>query len=226
MSKRRPIVLVAVLTLSATSLIAATTRAHGSVAVARPSPSTLTAVRDRVEMWLDANGFDHFQVDEVMAFTTNDYAAVSDRAGKPAFELLVAPDRSWLMEEPASMMWNTKYGMLPHTSGTLEPIPGLGMVWGMSMMGSMMGSPHSWYSGGAGPATTIAQAAGVADRWLAKHRRGETAESDGRSFPGYFTLDTTRNGKTYGMLSVNRASGAIWYHGWHGGFLTERQFTS
>jgi hypothetical protein len=110
MSKRRPIVLVAVLTLSATSLIAATTRAHGSVAVARPSPSTLTAVRDRVEMWLDANGFDHFQVDEVMAFTTNDYAAVSDRAGKPAFELLVAPDRSWLMEEPASMMWNTKYG--------------------------------------------------------------------------------------------------------------------
>jgi len=96
---------------------------------ALPPAAALAAVRDRVETWLDANRFRHFKVDEVMVFTNNDYVAVSDAAGRPAFELLVAPDRSWLMEEPASMMWNSKYGMLPHTSATIEPIPGLNMMW-------------------------------------------------------------------------------------------------
>jgi hypothetical protein len=212
--------------LAAASLTAETARTHSASAAVRsaPGPATLVALRSRVEAWLHTNGFRGFKVDEVMAFTNNDYAAVSDKAGKPAFELLVAPDRSWLMEEPASMMWNTKYGMLPHTSATLEPIPGLSMMWGTNMMGSVMGSPHSWYSAGAGPVITVRQAATAANRWLAKMRPDERAESDGRAYPGYFTLDTTRNGKTAGMLSVNQVSGAIWYHGWHGNFLAERQF--
>jgi len=94
------------------------------------------------------------------------------------------------------------------------------------MMGSVMGSPHSWYSAGAGAVTSITQAVTVANRWLAKMRPGEAAESDGRAYPGYFTLDTTVSDKTYGMLSVNRLSGAVWYHGWHGRFLAEKQFTS
>lgn len=226
MSKRRPIVLAATLALIATSAVTTATRAHAVTSVAPPSAEALTAVRNRVETWLNANGFDNFKVDEVMAFTTNDYVSVSDKAGKPAFELLLAPDRSWLMEEPASMMWNTRYGMLPHTSGTLEPVPGLGMMWGTNMMGSVMGSPRSWYSGGTGAVTTIKRAVVVANRWLAKNRHGEVAESDGRGYPGYFTLDTTRNGKTFGMLSVNQVSGAIWYHGWHGTFLAEKQFAS
>ena len=72
----------------------------------------------------------------------------------------------------------------------------------------------------------MSRAAEVANSWLAKNRQGEQAESDGRAFPGYYTLDTTRNGKTFGMLSVNRVSGAIWYHGWHGTFVAERQFAS
>jgi hypothetical protein len=43
-------------------------------------------------------------------------------------------------------------------------------------------------------------------------------------FPGYYSFDTTLNGKTHGMLSVNAATGAVWYHGWHGTFLSEKQF--
>ena len=43
-------------------------------------------------------------------------------------------------------------------------------------------------------------------------------------FPGYYTLDTTRNGKTVGMLSVNARTGAVWHHGWHGRFLGEQEF--
>ena len=94
------------------------------------------------------------------------------------------------------------------------------------MMGSMMGSPHSWYSAGTGAVTSVGQAVSVANRWLARARPGEVAESDGRAFPGYFTLDTTTAGKTAGMLSVNRLSGAIWYHGWHATFVAEHQFAT
>jgi hypothetical protein len=32
------------------------------------------------------------------------------------------------------------------------------------------------------------------------------------------------SGTPAGMLSVNQATGAIWYHGWHGGFLAQRGY--
>ena len=44
------------------------------------------------------------------------------------------------------------------------------------------------------------------------------------AFPGYYTLDTTRAGTTTGMVSVNAATGTVWYHTWHGRFLSERDF--
>ena len=196
--------------------------AAATAAAGAPSPASPSTVASRVHTWLASNGFGGFQVAEVMVFSENDYVAVDDKAGKPAFELLVGPSMSWLMEEPASMMWNTKYGMLPHTRTTIQPIPGMSMMWG----GGMMGSPHTWYDAGNGAVTSLPRAVAVANRWLADNRKGETAESDGRAFPGYFTLDTTRSGKTFGMLSVNRVSGAVWYHGWHGTFAAERQFSS
>jgi hypothetical protein len=211
--------------LAATSFAAASTRARTSPGanIVAPTPAALATVRDRVEHWLETSGFAGFRVTEVMAFTDNDYVAVNDKSGKPAFELLVGPNRSWLMEEPASMMWNTRYGMLARTSETVEPIPGLSMMMGGA---GMMGSPSSWYSGGTGKVTSLNRAVAVADKWLVKARPGETAETDGRAFPGYYTMDTTRSGKTAGMVSVNAATGAVWYHGWHGTFLSERQFTS
>jgi hypothetical protein len=221
------VIAAAAVALAATSVATASPRTHTNPATtALPTPAALAAIRDHVQQWLASAGFDGFRVREVMAFSNNDYAAVDGKSGKPAFELLVAPVQSWLMEEPASMMWNTRYGMLGNTSQTLEPIPGMSMMWGGGMMGTgMMGSLPSWYSSGSGKVATLSQAVAVANKWLAKTRPGETAEKDGRSYPGYFTMDTTRNGKTAGMLSVNASSGAVWYHGWHGTFLGERQFS-
>jgi hypothetical protein len=236
---RQPLINISILVaagailLATASLATASTRTHRSPATsAVPTPATLAAVRDHVQQWLASAGFKGFRVSEVMAFSNNDYAAITGKNGKPAFELLVATNRSWLMEEPASMMWNTRYGMLGNTNQTFEPIPGMSMLWGGGMMGGgmmgngMMGSPTSWYSKGTGKVTSLSQAVTVADTWLAKTRPGQTAEKDGRSYPGYFTMDTIRNGKTAGMLSVNASSGAVWYHGWHGTFLSERMFTS
>lgn len=62
---------------------------------------------------------------------------------------------------------------------------------------------------------------------LVHARSGERVDPDVGGmghFPGYYTLDTTRNGKTVGMLSVNARTGAVWHHGWHGRFLGEQEF--
>ncbi len=39
-------------------------------------------------------------------------------------------------------------------------------------------------------------------------------------FYGYHTIMTTLEGEHYGMLSVNGFSGDVWYHTWHGMFLS------
>ncbi|PBC75887.1 hypothetical protein BX265_0576 [Streptomyces sp. TLI_235] len=63
------------------------------------------------------------------------------------------------------------------------------------------------------------RAVGIADRWLARHRAGEHAgEAD--DFPGYYTLHTLDGtGRIMGMLSVDAATGQVWYHTWHNTFL-------
>ena len=188
-----------------------------------PSAGSLTDVRDWVERWLDSRGFTGFRVSEVMAFSNNDYVAIRDAKGKPAFELLTGRGLGWLMEEPPSMMWNTRYGMMRGwTGGSVR-----GGMMGSMMGGGMMNGWNGWYGGGSGRVSSVAQAARIADRWLARTRSGERVESDVGGmghFPGYYTLDTIRDGLTVGMLSVNASTGAVWYHGWHGRFLSEREF--
>jgi hypothetical protein len=40
---------------------------------------------------------------------------------------------------------------------------------------------------------------------------------------GYFTFDVLRDGRPVGMLSVNAYTGQVWYHGWHGAFVREKE---
>jgi hypothetical protein len=192
----------------------------GSTGVAAPTPAQVTKIGQRVNGWLASNGFDGFKVAEVMAFTGNDYVAVHDSKGMPAFELLTDLNTNWIMEEPPSMMWNTRYGMMGDYGSRVSPMMGGWM---------MAGSWNRWYGGGNRHVATTAGAVAVADRWLAKAHPGERVASDAGGsamgkFPGYYTFDTTKGGKTYGMLSVNAATGAVWYHGWHGTFLAEQEF--
>jgi len=72
---------------------------------------------------------------------------------------------------------------------------------------------------GAGTATVGGeQAQVIADRWLQPNRPGEHA-GVADAFPGYYTVHTLRGDQVAGMLSVNAATGAVWYHGWHGRFI-------
>jgi hypothetical protein len=65
---------------------------------------------------------------------------------------------------------------------------------------------------------SAAQAVTDAQAWLNARRTGLTA-GDAMAFPGYYTLHTRRGGTIVGMMSVNAAGGAVWYHTWHGSFV-------
>jgi hypothetical protein len=41
------------------------------------------------------------------------------------------------------------------------------------------------------------------------------------AYYGYYTIMTKLEGEHYGMLSVNGYSGDVWYHIWHGMFISE-----
>jgi hypothetical protein len=194
----------------------------GAAGMGTPTAAQLSRVASQVNSWLASNGYPGFKAAEVMAFTNNDYVAVHDQKGKPAFELLTDLNTNWLMEEPPSMMWNTRYGMMGDYGSRIGP------MMGGSMMG---GSWNSWSARGTGKVNTTAAAVTIANRWLATAHPGEQVASDAGGsamgkFPGYYTFDTTYRGKTYGMLSVNGTTGAVWYHGWHGTFLAEQELAA
>ena len=93
-------------------------------------------------------------------------------------------------------------------------------------MAGRPGEWNGWYAAGKTKVTSPAR--GDRDREPRGSRRPTRARwprATRAPFPGYFTLDTTVGGKKGGMLSVNAATGAVWYHGWHGGFLAERDYS-
>lgn len=63
------------------------------------------------------------------------------------------------------------------------------------------------------------QAQHRAQQWL-RDRRSDLTAAKPDAFPGYYTLHTMRTGKINGMLSVNASTGAVWYHTWHGTYIS------
>ena len=174
------------------------------------SAADLKAVRERVNAWLRERGFDGFKVVNVMAFTRNDYVAVTDPSGRGAFELLSGPRDQWLMPEPGpNMMWNTRYGMMSAGGSTRGYGPGM-------MRGFGAYSSPSRKRGAISPARADA----IAQSWLNENLSGRKT-LDSTSFPGYYTIDVGTADQPSGMLSVNASTGAVWYHSWHGRFLAE-----
>jgi hypothetical protein len=146
---------------------------------------------------------------EVMEFENNFYALVTDKSnGTGAFELLVNRYTGFVHPEPGpNMMWNTQYG---HMAGFGD------------MMGGMMGQFRSQQQG---PLTvTVAEARTAAQQWLDANQPGAELADDEMQFPGYYTMDFLKDGKTAGMLSVNGYTGQVWYHTWHGSFIGEKVF--
>jgi hypothetical protein len=144
-------------------------------------------------------------VDEVMEFSNNYYASIREKStGVGAFEILIDKSTGSVMEEPPSMMWNSRYGMMPG-----------------GMMGGMLGGAGF---GSGGPMTVSSQQAqDTAQAWLDDNQPGTKAHSSD-PFYGYYTVDFERSGSLVGMVSVNGYSGQVWYHTWHGTFIQTKDF--
>lgn len=179
-------------------------------AYATPGDGGLTDLEDvetTVHDYVERLGYTNLEVTEIMEFDRNYYAIVAEEdTGIGAMELLVDQSTGAVGPEPGpNMMWNAKYGM---------------HGWG-GMMGRWSPRFGEGRSGFATGEMTLSaeEAQDVAQRWLDANLPGRTAgEAD--AFYGYYTLHFLQDAEIEGMLSVHGSSGDVWYHGWHGDFVT------
>jgi hypothetical protein len=143
-------------------------------------------------------------VKEVMEFQQNYYVVYSEKStGINAFEMLIDKQRGSISPEfGPNMMWNTKYG---HGN----------MMGGFG--GRMMGGGS--YAGS--PQISLDKANEIAQKYLAGSYSGAQVE-DVLQFYGYYTVHAMRDGKVFGMFSVNAFSGSVWWHSWHGAYIQSR----
>ncbi len=202
---------------------------------------TLAAARSDAQRFADRLGL---TVGEVLQFRENFYAKLVDSKGNGATEVLVDPATGAVsIEYGPAMMWNTKYGMGRAGLGMMGSYggsmmrgyggammsgarSGYGGMMGGSGYGSMGGSGYGPGNAGSGTTSTgatvtMASARSLAQRWLDSHEAGVKVERGGDAFPGYYTLETLRDGKITGMISVNATTGAVWPHWWHGAFVAK-----
>jgi hypothetical protein len=162
------------------------------------------AVHDYVERL----GYADLEVTEIMEFERNYYAIVAEEdTGIGAMEVLVDKSSGAVGPEPGpNMMWNAEYGMMGRGGGMMGMLrPELGQGMGGYATDGMTLSPE--------------EAQNVAQRWLDSNLPGRTSgEAD--PFYGYYTLHFLNDGQIEGMLSVHGSSGDVWYHSWHGDFVT------
>ena len=137
---------------------------------------------------------------EVEEYAWNFYGVVKEKStGTNAFQIIVNKYSGAVYPEMGpNMMWNTKYSP---------------MAW-------MVGG---WFNPLAGKMTvTMEQAHASAEQYLKSYLPNTTVEDKGNTFYGYYNFDVLQNGKTFGMLSVNGYTGAVWYHTWHGDFVSTK----
>jgi len=176
--------------------------------------TTIDAAVARATSALAAAGTADLTVAEVMEFSNHFYVLVKEKStGTGAFELIIERNGFVHPEPGPNMMWNTKYG---HMAG----FRGFGMG---GMMGYGYGPGPQGWNQGAQPSITIQRARQIASQYLATALPGTTPD-EGTAFYGYFTFDVERDGKPFGMLSVNAYTGQVWYHTWHGTFVQEKEF--
>lgn len=183
------------------------------------SPITIDQAVNAAQGYLASYNNPDLILDEVMEFDNNFYVIVKEKStGTAAFEVLVDRYSGYVHPEfGPNMMWNAKYSPMGSMMG--------GLVAGF---GGMMGGWLGGYSGNLPAAqmpVSVAQARADAQRYLGGALPGATLSESTNAFYGYYTIDVVREGKVYGMLSVNGYGGQVWYHTWHGSFIQEKELS-
>jgi hypothetical protein len=152
--------------------------------------SDIAQAEDIVEKYLAALGND-FEIEEIMEFSNHFYIIIQEEStGVNVFELLVDRYTGSISYEPGpSMMWNQKYGHMGRVN-----------------------NPNTSMSIDSQQASIYAQG------WLDRNYQSTSVE-EMKVFYGYYTMDVSRDGRIFGMLSVNGFTGEVWYHSWHGDFI-------
>lgn len=163
-------------------------------------PLTVDEAKASVEDFLNKLGNDDLTVGEVMIFDNHAYVRVIEKStGTGAMELLVDPSSKAVHPEfGPNMMWNLKYGG----------------------RAGMMGRFWLKQNVDVSEMTVSAEeAVKTAQEYLDSCNTGASA-GEAEPFYGYYTLDVLKNGQPVGMLSVNGYTGQVFYHHWHGKFIT------
>lgn len=195
---------------------------YGGPTDAATAPLTVDQARDAANRYLDYWGNSDLKVREALEFTNGFYARVEEQStGAGAFEILIDRNSGVVSPEPGpNMMWDTKYGAW----GTYNTA-GYGGMMGGGYGGGMMGGQY----GQARSSTTTDMpvkkddARSRAQKFLDRQLPG-TQAGDPDTFYGYYTIEVKKDGNTLGMLSVDGYYGQVWFHSWHGAFLSEKQF--
>jgi hypothetical protein len=164
------------------------------------TPLKLDDAVSRAQQYVAAYNNSDLKLAEVEEYAWNFYGLVKEKStGNGAFEIIVDKYSGAVSPEMGpNMMWNTKY----------------------SPMTNMLGG---WLNQPPGKMTlTVEQARVSAAQYLKTYLPNATVEEKGDSFYGYYHFDALQNGKTYGMLSVNGYTGAVWFHTWHGDFIAAK----
>ncbi|MCW4002233.1 MAG: peptidase M4 [Candidatus Bathyarchaeota archaeon] len=151
--------------------------------------------KDLAEQYLTRN-YPFLEVEEIMEFSNNFYIIAKETATEnSALELLIDRYSGRVYLEPGpSMMWNTKYG---HHQMHTNPTVLMPIDSDSAVM--------------------------IAQDWLNRNTAGYRVEETA-VFYGYYTMDFAEKEQIFGMLSVNGYSGEVWYHSWHGDFISMEEY--
>ncbi len=181
---------------------------------------TLDQAVQTVNQFLKGDGNPDLEIAEVMDFEYNFYAQVKEKStGIHAFELLINKVTGEIVPEPGpNMMWNSKYGSMGYgmMGGGMMGGPGLG--WGGP------GGYRAWQNPSKEMTVTSEQARKYGQQFLDARLPGTTVAKDADVFYGYYTIHVMKDSKIYGMLSVNGYTGWVWYHSWHGAYISMKGF--
>ena len=163
-----------------------------------PAPLSHDDAEAIAKQYLASMNNAELEIDEFEEYSHNFYVSLIEKStGRGAVEIIIDRYSGSFQPEPQSMMWNSKYGMM-----------------GSQGMMGMMGNPQQ-----AEMTVTPEQALETAQDFLDIVYPGTEADEI-VTYYGYYTIMTTHEGEHYGMLSVNGYTGAVWYHTWHGMFIS------
>lgn len=191
----------------------------------QPYPSIPRNIDEATELaksYVASLGYPDLAVKEIMEFQYNYYFIAYEKStGIGAFEGIIEKEvglsgmghmRGTIHpEQGPNMMWNTRYGQM----GGWGPMGGMmgGGWWGYRPYSEVPTAEMS---------VTETDAEQTAQAYLNSYLPGSTVEPPD-IFYGYYTLHVLKDGRPYGMLSVNGYTSQVWYHTWHGAFIQMKE---